>query len=506
MGSFAPDRIALIGPGGEQETFGELATTTNRIANGLRDLGLGVGDVVASLLHNSLEHFEVSVATNQVGMYVVPVNVHLTPAEAAYIIVDSGAKVLVAAADLAKALDQAGVVDLPERRFVVGAPVAGWRPYSELRSSGAPTAPTERTFGWIMGYTSGTTGRPKGVRRQAIPVEPEVIITGSAQFMADFGILRDGGVHLVCSPLYHAAPGNFAQQHLHLGHTLVIQRGFDAEGVLADIEKYRVTTSQMVPTHLHRIMRLPTEVRDKYDVSSLRTLLVAGSAFAPEAKRAVIEWIGPAVWEYLASTEGIVCTVSSPEALARPGTVGRPAAVKIIDADGAEVGPGEAGTIYFPVASPFEYLNDPDKTRAARHASGYATAGDLGRLDEDGYLYLLDRREDLVISGGVNIYPAEVEQRLGLHPAVADVAVVGAPDPEWGERVIAVVQVEPGWTPGPELSAELNAHCRAGLASSKCPKRYEFRSALPRTPAGKLLRRVLRQELRDPLAQNETRF
>jgi long-chain acyl-CoA synthetase len=494
-----PDRRALIVPGAEPVTFAELAAATHRVSNGLRAQGVGDGDVVASLQHNSVEHFEVSLATSQIGVYFVPVNVHLTPPEVAYIASDSGAKVLVASSDLAASL--AGVLDsLPGRRYAVGEPVEGWEPYEALASAaagaGAPgTAPTGRTHGWLMGYTSGTSGRPKGVKRPYFAVEPEMVIAGMSGLLGPFGLTPGPGVHLACSPLYHTAPGTFAQQALHLGNTVVIERKFQAESVLSDIENYRVTSTHMVPTHLHRMLRLPAEVRQKYDTSSMTVLLVAGAPFPPDEKRAAIEWLGAVVWEYLASTEGMVSRVSPHEALEHPGTVGRPQDVKILDADGGEVAAGQAGTIYFNNGLGFEYLNDAAKTAAAVRPDGYATAGDIGRLDADGYLYLLDRRDDLIISGGVNIYPAEIEQRLITHPAVADVGVVGVPDQDWGHQVVAVVELEDGWASGDQLAAELDAHCRATLASLKCPARYEFRQSLPRTAAGKLLRRAIRQEM-----------
>jgi long-chain acyl-CoA synthetase len=492
-----PDRPALIVPGEEPVTFAELATAANRVSNALRALGVGTGDAVASLQHNSPEHFEVYLAVMQIGAHFVPVNTHLTAAEVAYIVTDSGAKALIAASDLARSLEP--VADqLPAARYAAGDPVPGWDSYADFKSAAPGTAPPNRVAGWLMGYTSGTTGRPKGVRRPIFDVEPELFIAGSAGFLNGFGLLPGPGVHLTCSPLYHAAPGHFSLQCLHLGHTVVIHRRFDPEAVLADIERYRVTNSQMVPTHIHRLLRLPADIKAKYDLSSLEVLLVAGAPFPPDEKRAAIEWLGPVVWEYLAATEGIVSKVSPQEALDHPGTVGRPAAVKLLAEDGSEVPVGEAGTIWFPSGAPFEYHNDPAKTADAIHPDGWASVGDIGRLDSDGYLYLLDRRVDLIISGGVNIYPAEIEQRLGTHPAVADAAVVGLPHPDWGHQVVAIVQPEDGWAGGEQLAADLDAHCRAELASLKCPTRYEFRESLPRTPTGKLLRRVLREELAPP--------
>jgi long-chain acyl-CoA synthetase len=490
-----PERIAIITPSsGRQTTFGELGAAANRIAHGLRALGLRRGDVVAGLISNSAEHFEVLLASFQIGLYFVPVNTHLAPGEVTYIVGDSGAKVLVATDALASALPPEAAA-LPAARYAVGEAVPGWRRYAELRDSQPTHPPESRTVGAVMGYTSGTTGRPKGVRRPLQDLSPEQAVDRMGRYYSWFGSPQGRGVHLACSPLYHAAPGGHATYSLHLGYTVVVHERFDAERTLEDVERYGVTTTHLVPTHLHRLLALPGEVREKYRTDSLRTLLLAGAPCPVEDKRRTIEWLGPIVWEYLGSTEGSVCHVSPQEWLAHPGTVGRPAAVKILDGDGDPVPVGEAGTIYFPVgAAPFEYHNDPAKTAAAVRPDGFATVGDIGRLDDEGYLYLLDRRDDLIISGGVNIYPAEVEQHLLKHPAVADVAVIGVPDPEWGQRVFAVVQPTPGTATDDGLAEALDAWCVDGLAALKRPRHYEFRGELPRTATGKLLRRTLRTE------------
>jgi long-chain acyl-CoA synthetase len=492
-----PARIAIITPSGRQLTFGELGAAANQIAHSLRALGLGRGDVLACLLLNSAEHFEVHFAAFQIGLFLVPINSHLAPAEVAYIIGDSGAKALVATDVLAQSLEPVSA-DLPEARFAVGEKVPGWRRYSELRDNQPGHPPEHRTAGTIMGYTSGTTGRPKGVRRPLHEVSPEQVADGMGRHYAKYGLRTGRGVHLACSPLYHAAPGTLAAQSLHLGHTVVIHERFNAERTLRDVEQYAVTTSHWVPTHLHRLLALPSEVRNSYRTDSLRTVLLAGAPCPVEDKRRTIEWLGPVVWEFLGSTEGNVCYVGSEEWLEHPGTVGRPAVVKILDEQGDPVPVGEAGTIFFPMTGgPFEYHNDPVKTAAAVRPDGFATVGDIGRVDDEGYLYILDRRDDLIISGGVNIYPAEVEQHLLKHPAVADVAVIGVPDPEWGQRVLAVVQPKPGTTAGDDLAAALDSFCADGLASLKRPRRYEFLTEFPRTEAGKLLRRTLRAQFAD---------
>jgi long-chain acyl-CoA synthetase len=477
-------------------TFGELGAAANQVAHGLRALGLRQGDRVAGLMRNSAEHFEILLATFQTGLYVVPVNTHLAPGEVAYIVQDSGAKALIATDALARALEPV-IADLPEARFAVGEEVPAWQRYAELRDNQLSHPPRDRSAGAIMGYTSGTTGRPKGVRRHLPGVPPEQVVGGMGRHYSWYGRPGGHGVHLACSPLYHAAPGGHAAYSLHIGHTVVIHERFNAERVLRDIDHYGVTTTHLVPTHLHRLLALPADARDRYRTDSLRVVLLAGAPCPVEDKRRTIEWLGPVVWEYLGATEGSVCHISPHEWLEHPGSVGRPATVKILGERGEPVPAGEAGTIYFPVAAaPFEYHNDPAKTAAAIRPDGFATVGDIGRLDAEGYLYLLDRRDDLIISGGVNIYPAEVEQHLLKHPAVADVAVIGVPDPEWGQRVLAVVQPVPSAT-GDGLAGELDAFCASGLAALKRPRRYEFRAELPRTEAGKLLRRALRAEFAD---------
>ncbi|EWM10621.1 LOW QUALITY PROTEIN: long-chain fatty-acid-CoA ligase, partial [Kutzneria sp. 744] len=338
-------------------------------------------------------------------------------------------------------------------------------------------------------------GRPKGVQRRLTGRPPGVIAQAMADSVAPFGFQPDDGVHLVVAPLYHAAPSYFSLSALHLGHTIVWRRKFDAEATLRAIEQHRVTDSHFVPIHFVRLLRLPAEVRGRYDLSSLRTLIHAGAPCPVEVKQHMMDWLGPIVWEYLGATEGLVSMIDPQGWLRRPGTVGRPLpglTVKLLDDDGREVTPGEAGTIYYDApGDPFEYHNDPAKTRANRIGDLH-TVGDLGRFDSDGYLYLLDRRTDLILTGGVNVYPAEVEQHLLTQPAVADAAVIGVPDAEWGQSVIAIVQ--PASAPSPDLARQLLDHCAAGLASFKRPRRIEFRTDFPRTATGKLLRRQLREE------------
>ena len=490
-----PGRTAVVGPDGSAHTAGELLARANRVSRALRSRGLVAGDAVASVVHNGHEHLELMLAAGQIGVLLVPVNWRLAPPEMQYIIRDSAAKMVVVDAGQAPALP---ADSLPAHRLVVSGPVPGWEPYAELGSDEPGTTPPDRRIGGVMGYTSGTTGRPKGVRPRLPDVEPEALIAGGYLSLVEgYGISSRGGVHLVCSPLYHAAPGGHALAFLHAGHTVVVQARFDPENVLRAVEEHRVTTVHMVPTHFHRLLRLPDEIRTKYDLSSLEAVIHAGAPCPVPLKHRMMEWLGPIVWEYLASTEGSVSRVSPQEWLARPGTVGRPpkgGIVRILDAQGRQVPAGEAGTIYFGTVGspqPFEYHGDPEKTAASRHGD-LATVGDYGYQDDDGYVFLLDRRTDLIISGGVNIYPAEIEQTLSTHPAVDDVAVIGVPDPEWGQSVLAVVQPTAGADAGEALAATLLAYCAENLASFKRPRRIEFVTDFPRTETGKLQRRKLR--------------
>jgi len=489
-----PDRPAVIDPAGTVITFGELGQRVNSISHALRAHGLADGDVLAAIVPNGREYLELQLAAGQVGVVVVPVNWHLGVGEISYIVRDSEAKLAVAGADQA---GQLPVEELPAARYVIGGAVAGWQPYAEL-GAGEPTSPPEnRQAGRMMLYTSGTTGHPKGVHSTLPTVDPDTMAGLFGGMPRSYGITAAGGVHLVCSPMYHAAPGGHALGFLHAGHTIVIQRGFNAEDMLRAVQEHRVTTVHMVPTHFHRLLRLPESARSRYDVSSLQSVIHAGAPCPVPIKQQMLDWLGPIIWEYLGSTEGSVSRVSPQEWLARPGTVGRPLpglTVKILTENGEEAPAGEPGTIYFgyPGRAPsFEYHHDPAKTAASRRGD-LVTAGDYGYFDADGYLFLLDRRTDLIISGGVNVYPAEVEQQLITHPAVQDVAVIGVPDPEWGQRVVAVVETAPGATAGDQLAAELSEHCRKELASFKCPRRFEFVTNFPRTETGKVQRRVLR--------------
>ncbi|WP_142060194.1 AMP-binding protein [Pseudarthrobacter sp. B4EP4b] len=490
-----PSRTAVI-QRDHEITFGQLIGRTNQLSHHFRELGLGVGDVVASFLENEPEYWELTLAAQQIGLYYVPINSHLKAEEAAYIVHNSGAKLLVAGAAQAGLLASNGTVVEAKHLFTLGEVLAGWRPYSDL-GHGKPTgAPVDRVAGAIMGYTSGTTGQPKGVKRKVGHETPEQVAIRSVAMINSFGLTRPDGVHLVCSPLYHSAPAAFAAAALHLGHTLVVHEKFDAEWVLRDVERYGVTNSHMVPTHFHRLLSLPDKTKAAADTSSLQTAIHAGAPCPPSVKRRMIDWWGPIIWEYLGATEGIIAQASPSEWLEHPGTHGRPepGSVVILDEFGAEQPTGESGRIFFRATLPYEYVGDPDKTRENRQGD-FVTVGDLGYLDAEGYLYLKGRRDDLILSGGANVYPVEVEQALIGHPAVADVGVIGVDDEEWGQKVVAVIQLNPGYSPSNEIREDIDSFARTNLGSYKRPKQIEFLNEFPRTPSGKLIRRNLRDIL-----------
>jgi len=501
-----PGALALVDSDGSTRTRGELLAACNRIVHGLRALGLGKGDCVAAVLPNDAALIELYLAVSQAGMYLVPINWHLAAPEIAYIVGDSEAKALVAherfADTVTKAADELAFP--AERRFAVGA-IAGFRPFAELTAGQPDTLPAERAAGAVMNYTSGTTGRPKGVRRPLPPLDPETAATLLTGFFAMFGIKpEDGNVHLCGSPLYHTAVLVFASTSLHYGHAVVLMEKWTPEACLQAIERWRVTTSHMVPTQFHRLLALPEAVRRRYDVSSVRCMVHAAAPCPPDVKRRMIEWWGPAISEYYAATEGGGTLVGAEDWLKKPGTVGRAwpgAEIKIFDDAGNELPPGQIGTVYMKLgAADFEYYKDKDKTRKNR-IGPYFTVGDVGLLDEDGYLFLRDRKADMIISGGANIYPAEIESVFLAHPKVGDVAVFGIPHEEWGEEVKAVVEPAPGVAAGPALAAELQAFCADKLAKFKTPKSIDFIAEMPRDPNGKLYKR----KLRDPYWEGRDR-
>jgi acyl-CoA synthetase (AMP-forming)/AMP-acid ligase II len=492
----APDRVALVvEPGGAVRTYGELEARSNQVAHLLRRRGLQVGDAVAVLLENRAELFEVTVGAMRIGLLVTPINWHLAPEEAAYIIRDSGASALVASAELGPVLAHLmdGVdAEPPAVRLVVGGPVEGFDDYDAALADEPTTPVDDQCEGTWMLYSSGTTGRPKGIKPGTVggpfgaPTSFSALVAGLYGFGAD-------KVYLSPAPLYHAAPAGWTNAVHRLGGTAVVMERFDPLATLALIERHRVTHVQFVPTHLVRLLKLPEEERSRFDLSSLECVVHAAAPCPPEVKRAALDWLGPIVHEYYSGSEGAgFCAIGPEEWLAHPGSVGTSllGAAHVTDPDGNEVPTGEVGQIWFESPHSFSYHGDAAKTSAAHDDRGWSTLGDMGYLDADGYLYLTDRVSNMIISGGVNIYPREIEDVLILHPAVEDVAVVGIADADMGESVRAVVQLVAG-TPADEIETELVAFARERLSSFKCPRSVVVIDELPRLATGKLAKRLL---------------
>jgi acyl-CoA synthetase (AMP-forming)/AMP-acid ligase II len=498
-----PDKPATImGESGVAVSFRALVARTRRLARFFRDAGLGAGDSIAFMLENRPEFFDLAWAAQRLGLSYTPVNWHLQPEEAGYIIADCGARCFaVSDTVLRHAPALASMSGLVPLRLSVGRDLPGFVPLeSALAAESAPLA--DEIEGTPMLYSSGTTGRPKGVRRhhprQAFGALPMPAPGAALQMLYGFD---PSTVYLSPAPLYHAAPLAFSMVVQRCGGTVVVMERFDPLEALRLIERHRVTHLQMVPTHFVRLLKLPEEARRGFDLSSLKMAIHAAAPCPIEVKEQMLDWWGPIVHEYYSSTEGAGFTAIGPEEWrAHPGSVGRPGegAVRVLGEDGREVPRGEAGALYFRLASRFEYHNDPDKTAAAYDDSGYASVGDVGYLDAEGYLFLTDRQSHMIISGGVNIYPQEIENVLALHTEVIDVAIIGVPDPEFGEAVKAVVVPADPDAADAALAAALIEYCRARLAHYKCPRSVDFVAELPRLPTGKLLKRRLRDRYWPP--------
>ncbi|BDB40016.1 MULTISPECIES: fatty-acid--CoA ligase FadD4 [Mycobacterium] len=491
-----PDKPAVIlHPSGTVVTFGELEARANQLAHYFRRAGLAEGDAVAILMENNAHMHVVMWAARRSGLYYVPINTHLTAAEAAYIVDNSNAKAIVGSAALREVC--AGLGEhlphgLPEVLLIADGSLAGWQRYPEC-VAGQPDTPIEDEIeGDLLQYSSGTTGRPKGIKRELPHVPPEDA-PGMMSALVDFW-MGPAAVYLSPAPLYHTAPSVWSMTVQAAGLTTVVMAKFDAEGTLDAIQRYGVTHGQFVPAMFVRMLKLPEAVRNSYDLSSLKRVMHAAAPCPVLIKKQMIEWWGPIVDEYYASSEAIGSTlISADEWLAHPGSVGKSmiGTVHIVGEDGSELPPGHPGEIYFEGGYSFEYLNDPSKTQSARDKHGWMTVGDIGYLDEEGYLYLTDRRHHMIISGGVNIYPQETENLLVTHPKVLDAAVFGVPDDEMGQRVMAVVQtVDPGEATE-EFGEELLAWLRENLSHFKCPRSIAFEKALPRTDTGKLYKNEL---------------
>jgi len=488
-----PEKPALVMAGsGRTLTYRELDERSLRLAHVLQDAGLETGDVAALLSDNRPEAYEVYWAALRSGLYVTAVNHNLSADEVSYIVRDCGAKALVvspAKSGLAAAVD----VEVGTRLTFEG-------DYEAALAAGSTEPLAEQPHGEDLLYSSGTTGRPKGIKPPLPPIrvdEPGYVYP--TVFGALYGFDPDT-VYLSPAPVYHAAPLRFGGVIHSLGGTLVMMERFDAEDFLRAVAEHRVTHTQMVPTMFVRLLKLPDEVRTSYDVSSLRAVIHAAAPCPVEVKRRMIDWLGPIVHEYYASTEANGATfIDSETWLTHPGSVGTAlmGVLHICGDDGRELAPGEIGTVYFEREQlTFRYHNDDERTASTQHPDHptWTTVGDLGYVDEEGFLYLTDRKAFMIISGGVNIYPQEVEDLFSLHPKVTDIAVLGVPDEEMGERVVAFVQPAPGVEAGDELAAELTAYARDRIAHFKVPREVHFREELPRTPTGKMVKGRLREE------------
>ena len=486
-----PDHPAIVmATSGKRVTYRELDERSNRLAQLWHERGLRPGDHVAILLPNGPVWFDAVWAALRSGLYYTPVNWHLTAPEAAYIVADCGARSVVTSATFAEKVTDLGV-EIP---LVIDGEIAGWERYETAVADQPATPLRHEPEGTGMFYSSGTTGRPKGI---LFPL-PDRTVHDEHPIVRYKSPIANGpdDIYLSTAPMYHTAPIATCSLAHRTGTTTVIMERWDPEACLAAIERHRVTSAQFVPTMFVRLLKLPAEVRERYDTSTLRLVTHAAAPCPVEVKHQMIDWFGPIIWEYYAGSENVGSTLIGPdEWVAHPGSVGLPrfTTVHICDDDHKELPPGEVGNIWFDTpGAVFEYHGDPTKTAAARSPEGWFNLGDVGYLDQDGYLYLTDRQSFTIISGGVNIYPQETEDVLVMHPAVADVAVFGVPNDDLGEEVKAVVQLLDPALAGPDMEATLQAFCREHLAAYKCPRSIDFDPALPRQDTGKLYKRLLK--------------
>ncbi len=491
-----PDKPAYLMAGsGETVTYGQLDRQSNRIAQLFRSLGLQAGDHIAIFMENNARFFEICWGAQRSGLIYTAISSRLTAPEVDYIVGDCGARLFVTSRYLAeRATELRPLMANARHRFMVDGTIDGYASWEEAVAGQPATPIADQTQGHDMLYSSGTTGRPKGV----LPVVPKQPIDAENPLLAITSKLYGMGtdtIYLSPAPLYHAAPLRFNMSVMRLGGTSVIMENFDAEDYLRLVGEHHITHTQVVPTMFVRFLKLPDEVRAKYDVSSLKCAIHAAAPCPIPVKEKMIEWWGPIVWEYYGGTEGNGLTMcNATEWMAHKGTVGKAVVgkLKICDDAGEELPPGEPGTVYFADGRPFEYHNDPKKTAESRHPKGWTTLGDVGFVDADGFLHLTDRKAFMIISGGVNIYPQEAENLLINHPKVMDCAVFGVPNEDFGEEVKAVVQPRDMSDASPQLAEELIAYCKQHLAAIKCPRSIDFEAELPRHPTGKLYKRLLR--------------
>ena len=492
-----PDKPAFIMAGsGQAVTYRQLEDRSNQFAQLFRKLGLQVGDTVAIFMENNVHYLPVCVAAQRAGLYFTCISSRLTTGEVEYIVGDCAAKAFIATDQMGEVARELGQRMPGVKKLMFGGRMGGYDSAEDAVKSMPATPVADETPGTDMLYSSGTTGRPKGVKR---PLTGGPLVGGAPNPLSMLVKMLYGfdenTVYLSPAPLYHAAPLRYNLAVLGFGGTSVVMEHFDPEQALAIAQKYKTSHSQWVPTMFVRMLKLPEEVRRKYDMSAMKVAIHAAAPCPVPVKRQMIEWWGPVIYEYYAGTEGNgFCAITSPEWLAHPGSVGKAllGELHIVGEDGNECPVGTAGTIYFANGPEFSYHNDPKKTAEARNEKGWSTLGDVGYVDKDGYLYLTDRKAFMIISGGVNIYPQEAENVLINHPKVADVAVIGVPNEDFGEEVKAVVQPMNWADATPALAEDLMAYCREHLSAIKCPRSVDFERELPRHPTGKLYKRLIR--------------
>lgn len=481
-----PDKPAAIFSTGERITYGELESRANQAAHLIRQQGIKAGDFVALFMENEPAWFELIWACQRIGVCAVPVSSRLAADELTYILRDCGARLLFASLSLAETAQAA----LPAGVTIMLVDDT----YIDQRKAWPDTPLPDERAGVDMVYSSGTTGRPKGVR-PALPSGPIDAPDRIAPMAAARYGVNEESIYLSPAPLYHAAPLRWSMAVQRLGGTVIVMRKFDAAECLRLIARHKVTHAQFVPTHFNRLLALPDHLRQGADVSSLKVVIHAAAPCPVPVKQQMMAWLGPITWEFYGGSEGIGNTIASPqEWLARPGTVGRAhnCEIRICDDAGEPLPPGEIGTVYLAHGQKFEYYHDPEKTAAAYNQHGWATMGDMGYVDEDGFLFLTDRKHFTIISGGVNIYPQEIENALLAHPAIRDAAVVAAPHPDLGEQIAAVIEPCQMDDAGPDLARDIHDFLRQRISTVKLPRRIDFLEELPRLPTGKLMKRWLR--------------
>jgi len=499
-----PDDRAITDPTGESLTFGQMLSKVNQLSHALRSSGLETGDTIAVIARNRIETLLLHLAAFQCGLYYTPINYHLLASDITYILSDSEASAVfchpefgdVVRATLAR-------IDLPsDRRFAFG-DLAGFVCVDRMMTGYPTTRPAARPAGQVLQYTSGTTGRPKGVRRKISGVDADTASASLKWVLSMYGISSDrGGCMLMTTPIYHTAGLNLSALALHFGISLVLMDNWTPESMLELIDKHRATMTVVVPTQFVRLLRLPDKIRRSYNLSSLLWAIHGAAPCSPEIKRQMIDWWGPIIYEYYGSTEVGGTFVNSRDWLNHPGTVGRPGPVtklRILDDVGNELPPGSIGRVFMRQGEDqVEYLNDPEKTASSR-VRDMMTVGDIGWVDEEGFLYLVGRSSEIIIVGGINVYPAEIENVILSHRGIADACVIGAPSDEFGEEIVAAVvardiSVVDGKPAADVLAAQLQNFCAERLARFKCPRRFTFRTAIPRDPNGKMYRKRLRDE------------